>query len=266
MNRHLAAPVLLTVAALLLGVAGCSDPEGSSDDASPGVPRTTAMPVDPETQAGLHEYVDALAAGLVAQEAPMDERQARCFSDGLIDVVGLERIQALGGPADVVERTRGLDFRALELTRRQGEEVYDQFEVCDVDVRASTLADVSKGMTAKQQRCLARAVTGDRVREYYVTLMVEGPAPAEAEKPDKPDESDKDGKSGESGKGDKSGKDDESGKGGKGDKGDKSDKGDRPGKDGTPPDRQGRERDRDDAQPRDPGDSPLMRAMVRCLR
>lgn len=236
MRRRLGGVLLLVVTTL---AAGCSDADEPSGDASPGSSGSVSGSSGSSGSGGpgVHEYVDAMAEALVAQDAPMDEGQARCFSDGLIDVVGVERVEDVGSPEKFVQRTRGLDYSVLDLSRKEGGAVYDQFDVCDVDVREATLADVSQGMDKKQQRCLARVVTGDRVRDYYVTLMVQGPPASD---------DGRDGRGGTSGKGGKSGRSGKSGKAGQAGKG------------GT--------KDRKKDRQRDLGDSALMRAMVKCVR
>lgn len=237
MRRHLGAVLLLVVTFV---AAGCNDDADPDEGTTPGATRVTVAPSS--SDAGAHEYVEALAEGLVAQDAPMDERQARCFSDALLDVVGLERAQQVGSPIVLVEETRGLDFSPLEITRKEAEEVYEQLEVCGVDVRAAAVAEVTEGATRKQERCLARAATGDRVRDYYVTLMVQGSGPPSGDD------------SGDSSGGTDDGDEDGAEQG-------KSKKNKNKGPQGK-----SKKSDADKNDVRTLGDSPLMKAMVKCLR
>lgn len=71
--------------------------------------------------------------------------QSRCFSEGLVDVVGIDKIKAAGPPEEFADDSDGLDFEAMDLTREQGEDIYGQFDECGMDQRVCFAAHGGRG-------------------------------------------------------------------------------------------------------------------------
>jgi len=122
-------------------------------------------------------YVDAMVKSMTAEEeSPMNKEESRCFSEGFIDVVGLDKIKEAGTPKQFAEQSDDLQFKKLDLTRDQGGEIYDQFEECGVDLRATLLEELLSDdkMSAEAKNCIEKAVSDEKLREFFITLMVSG--------------------------------------------------------------------------------------------
>lgn len=155
MNRRTRSLLVLPATVLLL--ASCGGSEGSSDDAKP--------------------YVDSMSRALAADEdSPMDESQARCFSEGFVDVVGLERMEKAGTPEEFGKASDDLQFKDLDLEREEGDEIYDQFGECGVDLREALLADMTEddSMAPEVKTCVEGAVSDENLRQFFVTIMTKG--------------------------------------------------------------------------------------------
>ncbi|WP_110180578.1 hypothetical protein [Nocardioides solisilvae] len=155
MRRRLAPLVLAGLAPLILSACGGGG-EGESDEAKP--------------------YVDAMATSMAEGDSPMDKEQSTCFSEGFVDVVGLDKVKEAGSPEEFGEGTDDLDFSTLELTEDQGNDIYDNFEECGVDLRDEMLKEMSAddSIPAESKECVEDAITEDALRDFFVTSMVEG--------------------------------------------------------------------------------------------
>ena len=111
--------VLATLVSVLLTACGGGG-DGDSDEAKP--------------------YVDAMAKSMASEDSPMDEEQSRCFSEGFVDVVGIEKIKETGTPEEFAGESDDLDFAELNLSEDQGNEIYGKFDDCGVDLREEMLA------------------------------------------------------------------------------------------------------------------------------
>lgn len=165
MTRRPRLLLLLPALALVLSACGGDDGDeqfdfsggGSSDDAKP--------------------YVDAMAASLAeGKDSPMNQEQASCFSEGFVDVIGVDRLKSIGSAKEWAEESEGLEFTELKLTKEEGGEIYDNFATCGVDLRESLLADFADddSMDEKTKQCVADAMDEENLREFFVTIMVEG--------------------------------------------------------------------------------------------
>jgi hypothetical protein len=152
--------LILPAAALLLSspfLAACGGSEGESKEAKP--------------------YVDAMVASMTEDEdAPFNEEEARCFSEKMIDVVGLKKFEDAGTPEEFKSGDDSLDFESLKLDRKQGEEIYDNFDKCGVDMRDELLKEMSadEEYDAETKKCLEEGLTDDVVKDFFVSTMVEG--------------------------------------------------------------------------------------------
>ena len=110
------------------------------------------------------------------EDSPINKEESRCFSEGFIDVVGLDKIKEAGTAEQFADQSEDLQFKKLDLTRDQGGEIYDQFEECGVDLRATLLNELLKDdkMSAEAKSCIEKAVSDAKLREFFITLMISG--------------------------------------------------------------------------------------------
>ncbi len=121
-------------------------------------------------------YVDAMSTSMTDEEGfPGDEKQARCFSEGFVDIVGIDKVKKMGTPAEFADDSTGMEFDELNLTRDQGGKLYDQFGDCDMDMRELMLAEAEDEDTpAEVKACLDEELTDDIVKDFFVTMMLDG--------------------------------------------------------------------------------------------
>ena len=157
--------LLLAPAALLLVACGSSK---SSDDL-------------PE---GADAYVSAIATSMTAgtEESVMSDEEATCISEGMVRVIGFDNIKEAGTPEEYEKAEASLDFGDLELTQAQGEEMYDGFAECGVDVQQMMLDELKNvdEIPASAVACVEGVITDDAVREFYVAMMI-GESAADAD-------------------------------------------------------------------------------------
>lgn len=157
--------LLLAPAALLLVACG----SGSDGDSLPE---------------GADEYVSAIATSMTSgvEEAPMSDDEAKCVAEGMVRVIGFEHIEKAGTPEEYEKAEAALNFGDLELTRAQGEEMYDGFGECGVDVRGMMLAELKNVDTVPEESvaCVEGVITEEAVREFYVGMMIGDDAVAES--------------------------------------------------------------------------------------
>ena len=163
MNRRLRS--LLILPAVLLVASCASGGDSASDEAKP--------------------YVDAMTKSITAdRDSPMNDKQARCFSEGFIDAAGLDKVKKAGTPREFADESNDLRFEEMNLTRDEGEEIYAQFDKCGVDLRTALLEDFLSGdeMTAEAKSCVKKTVTDDNLRDFLITMMVSGEDAARKDK------------------------------------------------------------------------------------
>lgn len=148
--------VVAGLAALVL-LAACGDDDGPSDEAAP--------------------YVDALATEL---EAPSEdegalvlpEDAARCFAEGVVDVLDAERLSEAGvTPAEVAAMESFVDL-GVEVDDDAQDRVADAAAEC-FDVRGS-LAESFGATLGVDVSCLADEVDEDRVADGFAEELVTG--------------------------------------------------------------------------------------------
>ncbi|MET0460256.1 MAG: hypothetical protein ABW195_13475 [Ilumatobacteraceae bacterium] len=125
-------------------------------------------------------YADAFSESLLQDGDDVDitQEQADCIGAEFVDVIGVERLQETGvAPADVASGN-DLDFSELGLDEDDGNDLYDAFGSCDVDLRETLVAALASddSMTEETRQCLEDGFTDDVVREFVVSAMVEGDA------------------------------------------------------------------------------------------
>ncbi|WP_101525594.1 hypothetical protein [Nocardioides houyundeii] len=160
--------LLLLVPALALVLSACG---GDDDDKSPDFSGGNG------TSDSAQPYVEAMATSLSeGEDSPMDKKQATCFSEGFVDVIGVDRLEKIGTAEEWAKESEGLEFTELKLSKDEGGEIYDNFEKCGVDLREQMLADFAddESMDEETKTCVSDAMTEDNLREFFVTVMVEG--------------------------------------------------------------------------------------------
>lgn len=154
MSRRFPSLVILPAALVLASCGGGGD--GKSEEAKP--------------------YVDAMSTSMTEEDSfPGDEKQATCFSEGFVDIVGIDKVKKMGTPKEFAEDNTNMEFDDLDLTRDQGEKLYDQFGECDMDMREMLLAEVDdEDTTDEVKACLEEELTDDIVKDFFVTTMLDG--------------------------------------------------------------------------------------------
>ena len=156
MRRRLVPVVMTILVPFVLTACGGDDGEGGSDEAKP--------------------YVDEMSQALTGEDSPMDDEQADCFSEGFIDVVGLDKVKEAGSAEEVGQLASDFDFSSMDLTEDQGNEIYDNFDECGVDLRQQLLDDLDADnqMPEEGKECVTDALSEDVLRDFFVTGMVDG--------------------------------------------------------------------------------------------
>jgi len=110
------------------------------------------------------------------KDSPMNKEEARCFSEGFVDIVGLEEVKKVGTAKQFAEQSEDLEFTKMNLNREKGGDIYDQFDECGVDIRAAMLEDMTSddSMSAAAKKCVEKALSEDKLREFFITLMISG--------------------------------------------------------------------------------------------
>ncbi len=130
------------------------------------------------------EYVAALAGSITDDEdtgAIIDEKQATCWSAGVVDIVGVDQLKKGGTPEEFATGgdSGGFDLSAFKVTEKQAGAIYDKFDDCGVDLHQMMLKSFGEGdgaLSAEAQGCLGEALTEDRLRDFMTAGMTKGEA------------------------------------------------------------------------------------------
>jgi hypothetical protein len=187
---------LAVVAALLLGA--CSS--GGDDDAKDDTTTTEAPATtggedagdegdetttteggsnDPvEVDAGGQAYVDAMVQSMRAEDDfPLSDDQAQCFASRFVNTIGVDRLNAAGvTPEMIAGDDDSMEFTELDLSEDEGNELYDQFGECNIDLREMFLQSMAadEDVSPAMQSCMETVLTDDNLRKLMVTTMVYG--------------------------------------------------------------------------------------------
>lgn len=164
MRRSLLAPL----AAILL-LAACGDDDGGDDAAA------TSDGATAEVSDELQPYADALATSFTADDIADDfaftDENAECVAAESVEVVGIDRLEAVGTPDEVITATTD-DLAAFDLTQPELDRISEAFLDC-VDDSEALLEDAfleGAQLNAEQSQCVADLVD----RELLVRILSAG--------------------------------------------------------------------------------------------
>ena len=131
-----------------------------------------------EVDADGQEYVDAMLQSMKAEEDfPLSDDQAECFASRFIDTIGVDRLNEAGvTPEMMAGDDDSMEFTELNLSEDEGNELYDHFGNCGVDLREMMLESMAadEEMTPAMQACMEGVLTDENLRTFMVTSMVSG--------------------------------------------------------------------------------------------
>lgn len=163
--------LLLAVPALLL--AACGDDDGADDTAGGGDTETPAedTPAE-EVPEDLQPYADAIAADLESQDEGLGftSEQYQCIGDRSAAVFGVERLEAVGTPEEVIEAT-GEDLTALEPTDDEVAEVVDAYFACVPDIGDTLREAFLAEETGETRECLEGVLTDELLRDVLEATL-----------------------------------------------------------------------------------------------
>ena len=159
--------VLIAAGALALGACGGDDDDTSGPD---GDVSTEEQP-----------YVDAIAGQFRSgddSEMQLLGEQADCVAPRWVDTIGVDTFEEHDvTPEDITDPDED-ELTTLGLDEDQGNELYDAFEACDVDVPALLIDSLGTDdeLDEETRSCLADALDGDLVRSLMVAVVTKGDA------------------------------------------------------------------------------------------
>ncbi len=122
-------------------------------------------------------YVQAMVDSMMDDdEMAIDEDKARCFATSAIDIIGVDRLKDKGvEPADMRDDS-STDMSSVGLSMDEGNELYDAFEECDIDLRALMMQSMGEDeeVPAEAMACLDQVLTDDNLRTLMVVSIVKG--------------------------------------------------------------------------------------------
>lgn len=158
-------------------------------------PTTTAKadkPKDdkPKSDGKAGPYVDAMVDSMLADDDfPATEKQARCFAANSVDVIGVDRLQAKGITPDDLRSDSSMDLSDIGLSMDEGNDIYDGFEDCGIDVKGlmlESMEDDGKPVPDEVKTCIDTVLTKDNLRKLMVSSIVNGDDETESDPETKP--------------------------------------------------------------------------------
>lgn len=160
------------VASLALITVGCSSDGGGGGNAA----------VTDENR----PYVDAMKKSLAASneedgDIVLSDGQIDCIAPRFINIIGVDRLEENGVTAADVEADEAMDFSDLGMDEKEGNELYDTFGNCDVNLGETMMASFAEDdeMTDAMKTCMEGVFTDDNLRKLMVSTMVNGDDAAE---------------------------------------------------------------------------------------
>jgi hypothetical protein len=157
--------VLLMVAALAGSIVGCGDDDAGRDDV--------------EVSDDAQPYVDAMIESFDnsdPDELQIDREQAQCLAPRWVETIGPDRLAEAGIEPEDFSSDEDVDLSTTDLSEDDGNEMYDAFEACRIDVKNLFVQSMAtdEELTAEDAECLEGAVDDDLLRRILVTTFVEG--------------------------------------------------------------------------------------------
>jgi hypothetical protein len=123
-------------------------------------------------------YVDAMVQSMKAEDDfPLSDDQAECFSSRFVDTIGVDRLQEHGiTPEMMASDDESMEFTELELSEDEGNELYDHFGDCGIDLREMMLQSMAaeEDTTPEMQACMEGVFTDENLRTFMVAAMTGG--------------------------------------------------------------------------------------------
>jgi hypothetical protein len=160
---------LLMVAALAGSIVGCGDDDAGED----------AGGDDVEVSDDAQPYVDAMIESFDnsdPDELQIDREQAQCLAPRWVETIGPDRLAEAGIEPEDFSSDEDVDLSTTDLSEDDGNEMYDAFEACRIDVKNLFVQSMAtdEELTAEDAECLEGAVDDDLLRRILVTTFVEG--------------------------------------------------------------------------------------------
>jgi hypothetical protein len=184
---------LLIAGAAVVFVTGCGDDDddaaggttaGTTAGTSSGTTGTSSGTTGPRSGgtaggADAQAYVDAMIESFDnsdPDELQIDREQAQCLAPQWVETIGVDRLAAAGIEPQDFAAEGEVDLTTVGLTEDDGNAMYDAFGECDIDVKMLFVESFSadRGVSEKDQDCLADAMSDDLLRRIMVTTFVEG--------------------------------------------------------------------------------------------
>jgi hypothetical protein len=162
---------LLTVAAVAVGIGGCGGDDDDDDDAGGGG--------EVEVSEDAQPYVDAMIESFDnsdPDELQIDREQAQCLAPRWVEAIGPERLAEAGIEPEDFSSDQDVDLSSADLSEDDGNEMYDAFEACGIDVKTVFVQSMAtdEDLSAEDTECLEGAIDDDLLRRILVTTFVEG--------------------------------------------------------------------------------------------
>ena len=159
----------LAVAVLVLGACG-DDDDGATSDGT-----VTQGSVPAESQ----PYVESLVAGFTSgddEDLQLTQEQAECVAPRWVDTIGVDRITDAGIAPEDIGADGNSELSELGLSEDEGNELYDAFGDCDVDLQQAFVDGIAASgeLPDDVAACLEEHFDEDTLRQIMVVTITEG--------------------------------------------------------------------------------------------
>jgi len=158
-------------AAAMVLAAGC----GGDDDDDAGSGGGGDVEVSEEAQ----PYVDAMIESFDnsdPDELQIDRSQAECLAPRWVEAIGPERLAEAGIEPEDFADEGDVDLSSAGLSEEDGNEMYDAFAACEVDVKSLFVEAMGtdEELSDEDTECLSGALDDELLRRIMVTSFVGG--------------------------------------------------------------------------------------------